>query len=110
MGAVLLRLDALDDEVLDIIETRRGRRGFLAGAALGTQPADPEVRGDLGHVEGGEHVERRAVVVLLPFEAADQPGECGAYSQITDPMSQSGLCPPQPAIRTQLQKYSNNAA
>ena len=110
VGAVLLRLDAFDDQALDVVEDGRVGRRLFVGAALGPELSHFEVRGELGDVEGREDVERGAVVVLLPFEAADQPGECGAYCQFLDPMRLMGRRPCNLQNRTRLLKYSNNAA
>ena len=110
VGAVLLRLDALDDQALDIVEGGGVGRGLLLGAALGPELSHLEVGGELGDVQRRENVERGAIVVLLPFEAADQPGECGAYCQFLDPMRLMGRRPCNPPDRTRLLKYSNNAA
>ena len=96
VGAVLLGLDALYDQALDVVEDGGVGRRLLLGAALGPELSHLEVGGELGDVQRRENVERGAVVVLLPFEATDQAGECRAYCQFLDPMSQSGCRPLQP--------------
>ena len=110
VGAVLLGLDALDDQALDVVEGGGVGGRLLVGAALGAELSHLEIGGELGDIERRENVERGAEVVLLPFEAADQAGECGAYCQFLDPMRLMGRRPCNPQNRTRLLKYSNNAA
>ena len=91
MRAVLLRLHALDDPAFDIIENGRIGRRLLRGTTFGADPSDPEIRRELGDVQRREYLQRRAIVVLLPLEAANQTSECGAYCQFLVPMAQSGV-------------------
>ncbi len=106
MGTVLLRLHAFDDPAFDVIEHDRVRDGRLFGATFGSEPSDREVRRELADVERRKNLQRRAIVVLLPLEATNQSGECGAYCQFRRSHGSTGL--PRPALH--IAHDSNNLA
>ena len=72
---VLLRLHALDDRVLDVVQGERFRSRLLAGAAFGPGLGEPQIAGELVGVQRREDVQRHAIVVLLPLEAIHEATE-----------------------------------
>jgi len=77
MGGVLLRFDALDDPVFDIVEDNAVGGRFLPCAALSASRCQRHVAGQRIDVEDGEDLQRRPIVVLLPLQTVEETSKRG---------------------------------
>ena len=85
VGAVLLRFDALDDPVFDIVEGNAVGGRFFPSAALGASRCQRHLAGELIDVEDREDLQRRPIVMLFPLQPIKEASESGSLRQFHRP-------------------------
>src|SRR5262249_45484273 len=93
MGGVLLRFDALDDPVFDVVEGNAVGGRLFPGAAVGASRCQRHLARELIDVQGGKDLQRRPIVMLLPLQPVKEASKRGPLRRFHHPHVGQSLRP-----------------